>query len=219
MIAGVDVSGWQTVAEFKAHWNPSMFAMIKATEGVGFKSDRLDPIYSVVAEGSPTIQAKDRLYGFYHYGRPDLGNSPEAEAKWFLDTVGHHKGYAFFALDWEGEALHTAADWPIKWLAYVKKETGFNPLFYINQSTENSGVYNAVHKNGYPLWLAAWVEKPQLKYWSSWCIWQYKDKPIDSDWFDGTVEDWHKLCKGESLSHDLWKLTEQSDRRIVFERC
>lgn len=33
------------------------------------------------------IKAAGMLLGAYHYARPDLGNTPEAEAKYFLEIV------------------------------------------------------------------------------------------------------------------------------------
>ena len=115
MLQGYDISNWQGTTPMDAD-----FLIIKASEGDGYKDPRLDQHYNAWKEtGKP--------YGFYHYARPDLGNTPEAEADWFLSLVGGHVGKALMALDFEGEALSTpnaAACWS-SWPKRTRRTNGW----------------------------------------------------------------------------------------------
>lgn len=83
VLAGFDRSKWQS-GVYPGGGGYS-FAFAKATEGNGYK----DPTYDrAIAE----IRAAKLVPGAYHFARPDLGNSPEAEADWFLLVVGDPRG-------------------------------------------------------------------------------------------------------------------------------
>lgn len=101
--AGVDVSNWQgcvNAAALKA--DGADFLIAKVTEGNGYT----DPV------GDCNIQAAidaGMYTGAYHFARPDLGNSPEAEADWFLSqTVGYRAQHVLPILDWEPAGPTTA---------------------------------------------------------------------------------------------------------------
>lgn len=161
---GIDISSYQSVVPKGLD-----FYIIKASEGNGWKDPKLDSHYNTVSQFSSNI-------GFYHYARPDLGNSPQAEAEWFLALVGHHAGQALFALDWEGQSLNYPASWALEWLQYVEAKTGVKPLFYCSTGFVNGGKYASIAQNNFGLWLAQYAPKPTLSAssgWSTYAIWQY----------------------------------------------
>lgn len=187
MLLGCDLSNWQpnTPAGYD-------FYIIKSSEGNGYKDPRLDNHFNNVKE-------MGKLYGFYHYARPDLGNTPESEADWFLSLVGQHAGNAIFALDWEGASLNYPADWAIRWLRRVFEKTGVKPVLYISQSPVESGKYAAIAKEDYGLWVAQYNGKnaPDLTTrsgWTTWAFWQFTSEPTDKDYFNGDVNAYKKYC-------------------------
>lgn len=90
-LAGFDVSQWQAGAY--AGGGGFSFGWAKASEGVGYA----DPSYQ---RHISAIRAHGLVPGAYHFARPDLGNSPENEADWFLRVVGDPAGM-LLALDLE----------------------------------------------------------------------------------------------------------------------
>ena len=191
MLKGIDVSGWQEYSP--AHGD---FVIIKASEGVGYKSDGLDRHYDSYHGSNDGNPDNNLLYGFYHYARPDLGNSAEDEADWFVSLVGHHAGHAIFALDWEAGALDYPAEWALRWLNRVKEKTGVKALFYCSASVENSGKYNALRDNDYGLWVADYRGRgtPEVKHWPFWAFWQFTSTPIDQNYFNGGVNQFRAYC-------------------------
>lgn len=182
MLNGVDISNHQvTVPEGYD------FYILKASEGNGFKDGRLDSHYNTL------VSRGVKNYGFYHYARPDLGNTPQAEADWFLYLVGHHAGKCIYALDLEGEALRYSdyANWAKQWLDYVYAKTGVKPLLYI-QGSIASVMYGVIGGNDYGIWAASsanWYHMfPFIVMQQS----VYNN--LDHDTFYGTQETWDKYC-------------------------
>lgn len=184
MLKGCDIS----------KWNPTTpagydFYIIKASEGNGYKDGLLDQHYN-------NVKAMGKLYGFYHYARPDLGNTPEAEADWFLSLVGQHAGNAIFALDYEGDSLSYGQEWALRWLQRVYEKTGVRPVFYCSSSA--LPMFEKIGKENFGLWVANWnVESPKIEPWSVFAFWQYTNRPIDQDYFNGTIEQYKKYCKSD----------------------
>ena len=93
-IQGIDVSKWQGAidwAQVKAAGKT--FAIIKATEGAltpgladadAIAQYGLDPQFRTNWANARTAGV---TRGAYHFARPDLGNTPENEAAWFLSVV------------------------------------------------------------------------------------------------------------------------------------
>lgn len=173
---GIDISSYQESNVIDGY----DFVIIKASEGKNYKDEMLDEHFTYFLKANARKKAKN-YYGFYHYARPDLGNSPEIEAESFLGFVGHLAGKAIFALDWEGESLKYSPEWALKFLTIVRNNTGANPLFYTSSSQENSGRYVAIRDAGFPLWIADWSNKPALKCWPDYAIWQFSGEYLDKD--------------------------------------
>lgn len=180
---GVDISDYQAVTP--AGYD---FYIIKASEGNGFKAERLDQHYN-------QVKAWGKPYGFYHFARPDLGNTPQAEADWFLYLVGHHAKKCIYALDLEGSALKYAdyANWARQWLDYVYQKTGVKPLIYIQGSVADR-VAQAVVSGDYGLWAAsdpAWYDQ-----WKFIVMQQNVYNNLDHDTFYGDINTWNAYATG-----------------------
>lgn len=184
MLKGCDLSKWNP--ETPSGYD---FYLIKASEGYGYKDSALDSHFNAV-------KSTGKLYGFYHYARPDLGNTPEAEADWFLSLVGQHAGNAIFALDYEGDSLSSGQEWALRWLQRVYEKTGVRPVFYCSSSA--LPMFEKIAKENFGLWVANWnVESPKIDPWSVFAFWQYTNRPIDQDYFNGTIEQYKKYCKSD----------------------
>lgn len=186
MLHGLDVSNFQGQMDFSGY----DFVIIKASEGWAYQDEGMNyHVQSALRTNTP--------FGFYHYARPDLGNSPETEADSFIGFVQPYIGQAIFALDWEQLSLNYPASWALQWCQYVKQKTGITPFIYIQASVENSGSMRALYQGGFPLWIAQWeVSQPQVETWDKWTLWQYQGSPLDLDYFDGTVSDWNNWAGG-----------------------
>lgn len=183
MLKGVDLSNYQQTT-------PSGydFYIIKASEGNGYQDARMDQHYSAV-------QGMKKAAGFYHYARPDLGNTPEAEADWFVYLTGKFAGHVLYALDWEGKSLSYPVSWAKRWLDRVYEKTGVKPLIYTSSSVVLSQDFSSIANADYGLWIAQWgVDKPVIRTWKTYAVWQYADRPYDLDVFNGDMNTWFKYC-------------------------
>ena len=200
MLNGIDVSHHQSAMKFDGY----DFVMIKATEGVGYYDDMCDHHYNNLHNSTDGKPDKTKLYGFYHYARPDLGNTPEDEADWFLSKVGHHAGYAMYALDWEQKSLSYSVDWALRWLIYVYEHTGMRPLFYIQSSAVMTGKYKTIYDHNFGLWLAHYAETPKYKDWPFYAIWQYQGSPLDKNQFNGDANTWRSYVDPDGTHRETF---------------
>ena len=149
MLVGNDVSDYQEGIDYATFKNNANFVIAKATEGTTY----IDTWF-----GNNRQQARNvglpRM--FYHFARPDKGNDPIAEAKFFLAVLNGQplQEGECLALDFE-ENTDNPVDWAKKWLDYVFQETGVKPYFYSYQSMLTSYDWSPVVNAGYPLWIAA----------------------------------------------------------------
>ena len=79
MLRGLDISKWQSVGTGDQAQD---FVIIKATEGRGYVDSSCDAHYQ-------RAKSQGKLLGVYHFARPDLGNSAQCEADWFVYWRGH----------------------------------------------------------------------------------------------------------------------------------
>lgn len=172
MLRGVDLSHWQSTFNV---FNNVDFAIIKATEGVGYVDPACDTLYQ-------RCKNAGKLLGVYHFARPDLGNTAEAEAEWFVKNIKGYLNEAIIVLDWESGNLGNVG-WAKAWLDKVKELTGIKPLLYASRSPINSYNWSSVANADYGLWVAdygantgAEGNKPNVKWWKFYFIWQYTSK-------------------------------------------
>jgi lysozyme len=175
---GVDVSDYQgTIDWSKVAGAGYSFAFIKATEGEGWKGDAKarQQNFRTNMQGASSA---GMLVGAYHFARPDLGNSAEDEARWFVDVAGDYikPGYLRPVLDIEiGSA--DLSSWVNEWIETVTSETGVEPLIYTNAYYSSNYLDNSVKR--YDLWISHWTydptRSPNTGIWDSWAFWQYSD--------------------------------------------
>lgn len=205
MLKGIDISNWNAQYLIQRDWYDLLtadFVIMKASEGLTYKDSCLDQYYNMVHGKTDGRPDPDKLYGFYHYARPERYNDPKKEAQHFLSLVGHHAGNAIYALDVEGEALKMAPNyleaWVFLWLEEIRIRTGVKSLVYCSASVTNR--FRLAAENDYGLWCASWDKKPTKKMIDPWkinAIWQNgtTNGHLDTDIFQGSAQAWKKYCK------------------------
>lgn len=202
MLKGLDLSHWQS--DFNA-FNSVDFAIIKATEGVGYVDPACDTLYQ-------RAKASGKLLGVYHFARPDLNNSAVAEADWFVNNIQGYIKEAILVLDWESGYLGNVA-WAKQFLDRVKERTGIKAVLYASRSPINSFDWSSVANADYGLWVADYGantgsegNKPNVKWWSFYILWQYTSRgrvagyngDVDLNNFYGDAETWRKYATSSS---------------------
>lgn len=180
---GCDVSHWQN-ANMQY---PGDFVIVKATEGNGYKdSAMLNHANAAVEQG--------KVLGFYHFARPDLNNSAEEEARWFVKCVKPWLP-CILVLDWEAKAVNYPAEWTLDFMREVYRLTGIRPLFYASSAVVKTGKYAQLFRENYGLWIAHWnVDEPDISGsgWKFWAIWQtgiekVNGQNVDTNVFSGNL--------------------------------
>lgn len=209
MLKGIDISHHQKGIDLGAI--DVDFVIIKATEGNGYTDDMCDTFYQ-------KAKSLGKKLGVYHFARPDLGNTAEAEADWFIkETLGYHKE-AMLVLDWESGDLTNVA-WAKAWLDRVYSKTGVKPVIYMSASVMHGADWSSVVNADYGLWVAnygtnngtaqeAVFDRYPLKYWSFYALWQYTSKGrlngyngnLDLNYFSGDGTAWDKYAGGSPSS-------------------
>ena len=209
MLKGIDISHWQKGIDLGAI--DVDFVIIKATEGNGYTDDMCDTFYQ-------KAKSLGKKLGVYHFARPDLGNTAEAEADWFIkETLGYHKE-AMLVLDWESGDLTNVA-WAKAWLDRVYSKTGVRPVIYMSASVMHGADWSSVANADYGLWVANYgsnngtaqesvFDRYPLKYWDFYALWQYTSKGrlngysgnLDLNYFSGDGNAWDKYAGGSPSS-------------------
>lgn len=195
-MSGCDISHWQGVPEMNALKASGLFVIAKATEGTGF----VDPQFN---NNRQKFRDFGILHGFYHFARPSKGNSPQAEADYFLNTVQIIPG-ELLALDYEDSYSGDVVGWCNAFLMEIKSRLGgYNPLIYLNQSLAKGHDWSPVVKNDFGLWLAQYNNNPPITtQWPVTAIQQNTDSltvpgisgKCDGDIFFGDQVAWGKYC-------------------------
>ena len=202
MLKGCDLNHWKN--NFDA-FNSVDFAIIKATEGVGYKDPAFDTLYQ-------RAKNSGKLLGVFHFARPDLNNSAVAEADWFVKVIRPYVREAILVLDWERGDLGNV-EWVKTFLDRVQEKTGVKALLYASRSPINSFNWSSVANADYGLWVADYGantgeagRKPEVKWWSFYALWQYTSKgrvagyngDLDLNIFYGDAEAWRKYATSSS---------------------
>lgn len=186
MLKGCDISHYNAVN--RTDYTSYDFYIMKATEGKTYVDKKWRTHLAHVLHNN-------KLYGFYHYARPENNTSVE-EAKNFLNQVGNYAGNCIYALDWEQTALKYDITWALNWLNYVYDSTGVRPVIYCQSSYTSK--LKPILDNNYGLWVAQWnskISKPNTGVYPYYALWQYADKPIDLDYFNGNEKQWKAYCR------------------------
>ena len=198
MLKGIDISRYQDGIKIE---NLDIdFVIVKATEGVGYQ----DPNY---VEYLDVALRSNKKIGLYHYARPDLGNTPEQEANWFIEKAKNYIKRAILVLDWEVDTSNV--NWANTFLKTVYEKTKVRPIIYMSAYPSNTYNWTEVVKGNYGLWIASYGANtgapsvpPTNKYWPFYILWQYTSngyvdgysKRLDLDYFYGTRDTWDKYA-------------------------
>ena len=213
---GIDISKYQKDI---SNFNGVDFVIVKATEGVGYVDKSCDTLYQ-------KAKAQGKLLGIYHFARPDLGNSAEQEADYFIDNVKGYLNETILVLDWEAKALNYPVSWAKAFLDRVYARTGVKPMIYMSESPVNDRDWSSVANADYGLWVAKYSNnKPNCKWWKFYAIWQYGDNgningyaPVDVDEFYGDRQAWLKYANASSEPQPVQPATvKKSNEEIAQE--
>lgn len=213
---GIDISKYQKDI---SNFNGVDFVIVKATEGVGYVDKSCDTLYQ-------KAKAQGKLLGIYHFARPDLGNSAEQEADYFIDNVKGYLNEAILVLDWEAKALNYPVSWAKAFLDRVYARTGVKPMIYMSESPVNDRDWSSVANADYGLWVAKYSNnKPNCKWWKFYAIWQYGNNgningyaPVDVDEFYGDRQAWLKYANASSEPQPAQPATvKKSNEEIAQE--
>ena len=155
------------------------FAIVKATEGQGFRDARFTRARWSAMKSAGIVR------GAYHFARPSNGSSdPVGEARDFLAAVdavgGLRSGDLPLALDLEATTLgpRDTFAWVRRFVRAIKRATGRAPLLYTSPSFWTDHVGNAEDNLDCPLWIAHYgVKSPTVpRAWETYTLWQHSDK-------------------------------------------
>ena len=172
MLKGIDISRYQNGINIS---NLDIdFVIVKITEGVGYS----DPNYK---EFLNQALKSNKKIGLYHYARPDLNNTPEDEATWFVSKAKDYIKQAILVLDWEVDTNKT--DWAYNFLKTVYEKTKVRPIIYMSAYPANTYNWTKVVNGNFGLWIASYGANtgapgapPTNKYWPFYILWQYTSK-------------------------------------------
>lgn len=214
-LKGIDISNWQSGLDV-AKLNID-FAIMKATEGVGFVDPTCDGFFQAA-------KSAGKLVGVYHFAR-NSQNSADAEVDYFIKNV---EGYlntpgTIFVLDWE-DAVHDVA-WAKRWLDLFKEKTGKKALIYMSESVVLSYDWSAVAAADYGLWVARYRDNvadynfdmsnagptPAVKYWDFYAMWQWTSSGrldgwggnLDCNEFYGDANTWNAYANSAAGNPEL----------------
>jgi GH25 family lysozyme M1 (1,4-beta-N-acetylmuramidase) len=158
---GCDVASYQGRIDFDELKNEVAFIFAKATEGTGYRDPTFDRNWT-------SAKRAGLIRGAYHFARPDLGLSAQAEATYFLANLGPLSGDDMLALDYEVQWGGDVVDWCKTFLDLVRQQTGITPYIYLNMALVRGHDWTPVIDAGYPLWLAFYDYKPDTVPQTPW---------------------------------------------------
>lgn len=196
MLKGIDISHHnKNMKDLKAI-NDFDFVIMKASEGVTFQDSARKQFMMALDP--------DRLFGFYHFARPENGNSARGEAMNFIYAISQYLDRRpLLALDVEAGALRFSDldNWVEAWVKTVYEYTGVKPLIYCSEAECKR--FKKAADFGCGLWVAKWSNNKPKKItpFKLWAIWQYSDSGIcsavrtDMNYFNGSADQFRKYCE------------------------
>ncbi len=177
MLKGIDISEYQPNVDFNVLKSQIDFVIIRASYGNGY----VDKSFATHKLGARSVNLP---CGFYHYAYPQY-NDAEAEADWFLQTVGTPETGEILCLDFEENWSGDIPGWCAKFLDRLSLNLGgYKGLIYLNQNLIQHNDWSRVVNSGYGLWVASYDSDPNSVHfntpWPSVFIKQYSDAGIVS---------------------------------------
>lgn len=152
-IKGIDISSWQGQPNFNLVKNDAIFGIFKSSEGTVFRDPQL-------ARNVLEARRVGMIVGYYHFARPDAGNSPEAEAQYFINQIWPIQPGELLVLDYEVN-YYDPVGWCKRFLDYLSnKLNGTKALIYLNGYLTNAYNWKPVVDGNYGLWLAYYDNDP-----------------------------------------------------------
>ena len=208
-LKGIDISNHQRGLNLK---NISCdFVIIKATEGKSYVDKSCDNFFQQAL-------SLGKKLGVYHFAN-NPSNTAEQEANWFINNTKGYIGKAIPVLDWESKDTSNVA-WALEWLQRVEQAYGTKPLIYMSESVVNRHDWSSVVAGNYGLWVAKYRDnnpdynydmsnagnKPSVKYWSFYALWQWTSTGrldgwngnLDLDEFYGDANSWDAYVGNKS---------------------
>lgn len=186
----VDISSYNAV-DWVAYSMWSDTVAIKSTEGNGFA----DPVFP--SHRANALAASMACILYYHFSRPDLGNSPIVEANSQYRIVGKIRPQDLIVLDFEVQDSRATAEWAYQFLAQQEENYKQLPAIYASSSYILERLQDQ-RLARFPLWLANWTYNQAARPacprpWTSYLGLQYTDKAsipgiagtVDADVFLG----------------------------------
>lgn len=186
MLKGYDVS----------HWNSTFpvgdFLICKASEGETYH-DRMFFKHIDKAKKQGV-----ELFGAYHFARTNTDVTKNAinfvRAIEYCVELGNNM---LLVLDVEGtDAVRSnTVEWCLKWCKIVENLTGIKPLIYTSSSITKR--FKKLADADYGLWVAHYTKnpKPTFYHWKFWALWQFTNKKTDTNYFNGSKEQYLKYCR------------------------
>jgi GH25 family lysozyme M1 (1,4-beta-N-acetylmuramidase) len=179
---------WPEYTAWARSFDGTARVCMKATEGVGFIDSRFE------ANRTEAMAAGVEQIIYYHFARPDLGNSAIAEADYFQRVVGSIRENDLVMLDYELTKPQFTSEWAFEWLSHQEANYGGKPpTFYSYDAYIRERMQDA-RLAVYPLILANWQYTPNERPpcpppWKEYLALQYSDKatipgiagPVDAD--------------------------------------
>jgi lysozyme len=198
-IHGIDVSkyqdqiDWESVKDMKVGDVQMSFAFIKATEGLGNED-------AYFRRNWKKSRDAGLARGAYHYFLAT--KSGKAQAQNFINSVELLPGDLPPVLDIEqtyGVSPDRVRERAREWLQTVQDYYHVIPLIYTNVDFYKQ--YLKDEFDGYPLWVAHYLQKERPSIYRDWAFWQHSeggringiDTHVDFDVFNGDSTEFRKL--------------------------
>ena len=198
-IHGIDVSkyqdliDWGLVRDMKVDDVQMSFAFIKATEGL----DNQDAYFR---RNWKKVKDAGMARGAYHYFLAT--KSGKAQAQNFIDAVDLQPGDLPPVLDIEqayGASPEKLRERAKEWLQTVEDFYHVIPIVYTNVDFYRQ--YLRDDFDGYPLWVAHYLQKERPSIYRTWSFWQHSESGringiltrVDFDVFNGDSTEFRKL--------------------------
>jgi lysozyme len=198
-IHGIDVSkyqdiiDWGSVKDMKVGDVQMSFAFIKATEGLSNEDAYFQRNWK---------KARDAglARGAYHFFLST--KSGKAQAENFINSVDLMPGDLPPVLDIEqtyGVPAQKLRDRAKEWLQTIEDHYHVTPIIYTSVDFYKS--YLKDDFDGYPLWIAHYLQKERPGIYREWAFWQHSEAGrvngiltrVDFDVFNGDSAEFHKL--------------------------
>lgn len=201
-VLGLDCSKYQAdITWSKVKAAGVQFAFVKITEGT---TGHEDNIYNVKAR-ILSAQQNGVKVGYYHFACPGNVEDPESDANEEVQNVLAHLGFlpkANLPLVLDVEAYSDNVIWSDaekidhmnRYItAFINGVQPNNVILYSYKSFIQSNISTAAGFGVYPLWIAAYLNNPEVSLpsipssWNDWNIWQFTEQGA-IDGYDGNID-------------------------------